>query len=267
MMPSPDTPLIRELLGPDGPDFELLAEVDSTNSWLLDAPFASTPAGPRAVLAQAQRAGRGRRGRSWLAEPGRSLALSLAFERAGSAPPAPGLSLAVGCALAAALSEHCQGLALKWPNDLLRNGGKCGGILIESRPGSARLEPRLRVVVGVGLNLLAPRDLQALIGQPASGLFEDTAPIPVEALVASVALAVAKAWVTHEREGLTPFLPLWTRFDAWHGRQVVVSDTGQTLERGRALGIAPSGALRLLTDAGERHIVAGDLSLRAEGQA
>jgi len=267
MMPSPDTTLIRELLGPDGPHFELLAEVDSTNSWLLDAPFAGAPASPRAVLAQTQRAGRGRRGRSWLAEPGRSLALSLAFERAGAAPPAPGLSLAVGCAIAAALSEDCQGLALKWPNDLLRDGGKCGGILIESRPGGARLEPRVRVVVGVGLNLLAPQDAQALIGQPASGLFDGAAPIRVEALVSRVVLAVAKAWTTHEREGLAPFLPLWTRFDAWHGEQVTVNEAGQTLARGRSLGIAPSGALRLLTEEGERHIVAGDLSLRAEGQA
>ncbi len=264
MMPSPDTSLIRELLGPDGPHFELLAEVDSTSSWLLEAPFADTPASPRAVLAQAQRAGRGRRGRRWLAEPGRSLALSLAFERAGTVPPAPGLSLAVGCALAAALSDDCQGLALKWPNDLLRDRGKCGGILIETRTGSARLKPRVRVVVGVGLNLLAPEDAQALIGQAASGLFDGATPIRLEALVARVVLAVAEAWTTHEREGLAPFLPLWVRFDAWHGEQVVLNEAGQTLARGRSLGITPSGALRLLTNEGEQHIVAGDLSLRTE---
>ena len=86
-----------------------------------------------------------------------------------------------------------------------------------------------------------------------------------------IALAIGSQRIRGRSEkfvqGLTPFLPLWARFDAWHGRQVVVSDTGQTLARGRSLGIAPSGALRLLTDEGERHIVAGDLSLRAEGQA
>jgi len=266
-MTSPDATLIRELLGPDGPCFELLEEVDSTNSWLLEAPFGSAPAGPRAVLAQTQRAGRGRRGRSWLAEPGRSLALSLAFERPGASPPAPGLSLAVGCSMAAALSEHCEGLALKWPNDLLRAGGKCGGILIESRPGGDRTQPRVRVVVGVGINLLAPSDSQGLIGQPASGLFDDALPIPSEPIVACVVLAVAAAWSTHEREGLAPFLPLWARFDAWHGEQVVLSEAGKALARGRSLGIAPSGALRLLTAEGERQIVAGDLSLRADDRA
>ena len=149
MMPSPDTTLIREFLGPDGPHFELLAEVDSTNSWLLDAPFSGMPASPRAVLAQTQRAGRGRRGRSWLAEPGRSLALSLAFERAGATPPAPGLSLAVGCAIAAALSEDCQGLALKWPNDLLLNGRKLAGILPRLRWRGGRVR---YAQLGVGLN-------------------------------------------------------------------------------------------------------------------
>lgn len=261
-MTSPDATLIRELLGPDGPHFELLAEVDSTNSWLLEAPFASTAAGPRAVLARTQRAGRGRRGRSWLAEPGRSLALSIAFERHDASPPAPGLSLAVGCSIAAALSEHSQGLALKWPNDLLRAGGKCGGILIESRPGGDRAQPRVRVVVGVGINLLAPSDAQGLIGQPATGLFDDTAPARTESIVACVLLAVTAAWSTHEREGLAPFLPLWARFDAWHGEQVVLTEAGQTLARGRSLGIAPNGALRLLTEEGERQIVAGDLSLR-----
>lgn len=262
-MTSPNPDLIRALLGEAGSRFELLAEVDSTNRWLLDAPLEGSPAPPRAVLAGRQLAGRGRRGRSWLAEPGRSIALSVAFERAGHLPPASGLSLAVGCALARALAEHCDGLSLKWPNDLLRHGRKCGGVLIESRAGRASGErPILRVVVGVGLNLFAPDDPHTLIAQPAAGLFERELSLPIEALIAKVTQAVAAAWFEHERAGLEPFLDIWRRFDAWQGQQVELRDGDQVLEWGEALGIDQQGALRLLTPAGERRILAGDLSLR-----
>ncbi len=264
-MTSPNAPLIRTLLGAQGLTFDLLDEVDSTNSWLLDAPASDRPATPRAVLALAQRAGRGRRGRSWLAEPGRSLALSVAFEHTGSAP-APGLSIAVGCEIAQALSAHCEGLALKWPNDLLRAGRKCGGILIESRSLRASGQSLLRVVVGVGLNLLAPLDSQRQISQPAAGLFDRELPMPVETIVAQVAQAVAYAWTTHSRDGLAPYLPVWSRFDAWHGRSVELSEAGQVIAHGTSLGIDPGGALRLLTESGEQSVVAGDLSLRTRAE-
>ena len=260
-MTSPDTHLIRSLLGADGPQFDLLEAIDSTNRWLLDAPATHRPARPRAVLALAQHAGRGRRGRSWLAEPGRSLALSIAFERTGSAP-APGLSIAVGCEIAQALSTQGAGLALKWPNDLLRAGGKCGGILIESRPLRAGGEPRLRVVVGVGINLLAPLDALGEIAQPASGLFDHAIPDRLEPLIAQIILAVARAWTVHERDGLVPFLPVWSRFDAWHGQEVELSEAGRVIAKGRSLGIDASGALGLSGAAGEQWVVAGDLSLR-----
>lgn len=264
-MTSPDAALIRTLLGAHGLQFDLLDEVDSTNGWLLDAPAASQPATPRAVLALTQRAGRGRRGRSWLAEPGRSLALSVAFERTGPAP-APGLSIAVGCEIAQALSAHCQGLALKWPNDLLRAGGKCGGILIESRSLRTGSQPLMRVVVGVGLNLLTPLDPQAQLAQPAAGLFDRAVPQPVEPIIARVAQAVARAWTLHARDGLIPYLPVWAQFDAWHGRWVELSEAGQVIAHGKSLGIDAGGALRLMTEAGEQSVVAGDLSLRTRAE-
>ncbi len=264
-MTSPDASLIREFLGPDGPPFELLGEVDSTNTWLLERPASDALAVPHAVLATRQRAGRGRRGRSWLAEPGRSLALSLAFESAGPAP-SPGLSIAVGCEVAQALSQHCQGLKLKWPNDLLRAGGKCGGILIESRSVRPGGQARLRVVVGVGINLLAPLDPQALIAQSATGVFDRDLPVSVEQIVAELVRAIARACSVHDREGLTPYLAVWRQLDAWHGQMVELSEAGQIISHGLSLGIDASGALRLQSDAGEQRIMAGDLSLRARAE-
>lgn len=264
-MTPPDVSLIRALLGPPGPRVELLAEVDSTNTWLLERGFDDAPAPPLLAVAARQLAGRGRRGRSWIAEPGRSVALSVAFERTGGSPPAPGLSLAIGCSIAQALAPHSDGLALKWPNDLLRHGHKTGGVLIETRVNRNGAQPLLRVVVGVGLNLRAPLESQALIGQPAGGLFDEAEPgLGAEQVIALTASAIASAWSDHARDGLTPFIDIWTRFDAWHGRQVRLTDAGQLIAEGEVLGIDHEGALRLLTATGERTMIAGDLSLRLQ---
>ena len=261
----PDATHIRTLLGPQGPRLELLAEVDSTNTWLLERDFGQTPAQALLVVAGHQRAGRGRRGRSWFAEPGRSVALSLAFEREGSIPPAPGLSLAVGCAIAQALAPHSDGIALKWPNDLLRHGRKTGGILIETRVGRAGPRAILRAVIGVGLNLRAPLDAQALIGQSAGGLFDESEPgLGLERVIALTALAIDSAWTVHARDGLAPFVDAWSRFDAWRGREVVLADAGQRIAEGTALGIDTEGALRIATADGERSMIAGDVSLRLQ---
>ena len=259
-MPALDVTLLQDLLGPDGPELDLFEEIGSTNTFLLEREFGAVPAGPRLAVAERQLAGRGRRGRSWVAEAGRSACLSLAFEPARA--PAPGLSLAVGCRIAASLETLTDGLALKWPNDLLRHGRKCGGILIESRPGRTNAGPVCRVVVGIGLNLLSPLDTSTM-GQPVGGLFDGRGrPYPAEAVIAAAARACIAAHGEHLSRGLAAFIDEWERLDAWRGREVELSDSGRVLARGIARGISADGALRLESAAGEQRVVSGDLSLR-----
>lgn len=261
----PDAALIRTLMGPDAIELEVFDEIDSTNTWLLNRAFGREAARPRLAVAARQTAGRGRRGRSWLAQPGRSACLSLAFE--APSPPSPGLSLAIGCAVAEALSAFTDEVSLKWPNDLLRRGLKCGGILIETGPGRLPTGPVCRVVAGIGLNLLAPSG-EALIGQPAEGLFDEGRDRPsAEAVIAAAARACAQAYARHCEQGLAPFLSAWARLDAWRGRPVEISDAGRVMVRGISLGITADGALRLATETGEQVIVSGDLSLRGTGSA
>src|SRR5450631_3133893 len=130
--------------------FEVLADVDSTNSRLLavEAP----PFGYANVcLAEAQHAGRGRRGRSWTAPPGAAIAMSTgwAFRSAGREMPA--LGLAVGVAVVRALGRAgAHGVTLKWPNDIWFEDRKIGGILLELR--SEREGPAY-VVIGIGINV------------------------------------------------------------------------------------------------------------------
>lgn len=259
-----DAAAIEALLAPARLELDVFDEIASTNTWLLEREFSATPAAPRLAVAARQTAGRGRRGRSWIAEPGRCACLSVAFESPTS--PGSGLSLAVGCAVATVLAPLTDGLALKWPNDLLRGGRKCGGILIETRPGRVDSGSLHRVVIGIGLNLLAPSNTAA-IGQPAGGLFDDDGNRPsAEVVIAAVAKACASAYTQHSTEGLAPFLAQWERLDAWRGREVELSEAGCVLARGVSLGLTASGALRLSTENGEQTIVSGDLSLRGTSQ-
>ena len=136
-------------------DVDVLDTCASTNAELLAR--AETGAASGTVLvANEQTAGRGRRGRSWIASPGDSLTFSLLWRFAPGTAPA-GLSLAVGLAVARALQKVGAGdTALKWPNDILRNRRKLGGILVELLPGAPHA-----AVIGIGINLHLPADLPA----------------------------------------------------------------------------------------------------------
>lgn len=276
-MPAIDIDSIRAAMGgigATGVQVEALAETGSTNRVLMDAPFGADPAPPRLLAAARQTAGRGRQGRGWVMEPGRSAAFSLALERrANGGRPAVGLSIAAGVAVAAALAGLLdettsdrgldRGIGLKWPNDLQRAGRKIGGILVESRRapvGGAQLE---RYVVGIGLNLLAPRDEGGAIGQPAGGLFDgESLPVSVERVIGRVAAEVIEAAALFFREGLAPFADDWHRFDALRGRQVAALVDGRAEATGIARGIDADGALLLDTAAGLKSVRAGEVSVR-----
>ena len=284
-MPAIDIDSIRAAMGgigATGVQVEAVAETGSTNRVLMDAPFGADTAPPRLLAAARQTAGRGRQGRGWIMEPGRSAAFSVAVERlATGGGPAVGLSIAAGVAVAGALAALLRevarhgaagaaaaspdaGIGLKWPNDLQRAGRKAGGILVESRrsPGAAaQIE---RYVVGIGLNLIAPRDDRGAIGQPAIGVFDgETLPLPLERIVGQVAAAVVDAAGLFFCEGLAPFADDWHRFDALRGRQVVAFAEGRTEAAGVARGIDADGALLLDTAGGVKAVRSGEVSVRA----
>lgn len=239
-------------------------EVGSTNEDLLDAPFADVAQGPVVLWADRQNAGRGRRGRRWVSDPSRALTFSIALERRvrrGDLPLA-GFSLAVGVALAESLVDEVPDIQVKWPNDLLRPAGKVAGILIESRRSGA-VE---RVVVGIGLNLLAPADPDAL-DLPAgalapAGLFTAATLPDAETLLRRCAQATRAAFDEFVQTGLPAFTQRWQRFDATAGRQIVLRDAGRVLAQGIALGLDAQGALRIRTSEGEQAYSIGEVSLR-----
>jgi BirA family transcriptional regulator, biotin operon repressor / biotin---[acetyl-CoA-carboxylase] ligase len=237
--------------------------LDSTNSALLARP--SPPAGESEVLlAEYQSAGRGRRGRTWLAPPGGAVCLSLNWTFREVPAQLGALSLVVGVCILRALRElGMNEVQLKWPNDLLVSGRKLGGILIELRAESAG---PAYVVIGIGLNVsLGPQLLEqiAATGIAATDLrgagLQD---VSRNRVVAALVNACLLGLLEFERAALGPFIEDWRQADALQGRAVNVNGA-QGVSHGVARGIDPDGALLLETAQGLKRFVSGDVSVRA----
>lgn len=232
----------------------------STNSELLrrSAPLRGT----EVLLAERQTGGRGRRGRQWASPLAANIYLSLSRAFAGGLSRMGGLSLAAGVAVGEALRAlGIAGVGLKWPNDLLVDGRKLGGLLVE---GGGEFAGPARAVVGLGLNVRMPAAVAPAIGQPWTDL-DTLAGMPVSrnAVVATLLSHLLPALEQFEDEGLAPFLPRYAALDVLAGRHVRVEEGG-ILHEGIARGLAEDGALRVGTEGAERHFHAGEVSVRAQ---
>ncbi|MEL6870907.1 MAG: biotin--[acetyl-CoA-carboxylase] ligase [Pseudomonadota bacterium] len=148
---------LASLLADDGSlaDIAVFDELDSTSTYLGNQPPPNIDAA-HAVLALHQTAGRGRRGKTWKAPAGSGLFLSIAYTYREMPREAAALTLAIGVAVARALERIGAGeIMLKWPNDLVWQDRKLGGILVES---NLRADGRFVIVAGVGINMALPAD-------------------------------------------------------------------------------------------------------------
>jgi len=236
----------------------------STNTVLMDRPYPRVRTG-EALLAEFQTAGRGRRGRTWVAPPGGSICLSLSWVF-GEVPRDLGaLGLVIGvCAKEALTRLGVVGVGLKWPNDLLIEDRKLGGILIELRAESSG--PAC-VVIGIGLNVALGAALLEKIS--ATGI----APIDLvnaglkggrrNQVAAGLISAFTEGLLAFERDGLKPFVQKWMDADALHGKPVSVMGSEATI-KGIARGIDLDGALLVETPQGLQKFISGDVSVRAD---
>lgn len=241
-------------------DLEVLWQTESTNSVLLARP--NPPFGASDIaLAEYQTAGRGRRGRAWLAPPGGSVCLSISWSFREVPPDLGALSLAVGVCVVCALEEVGLSAQLKWPNDILVEQRKLGGILIELRAESAG--PAC-VVIGIGLNAaLGEALLQqiATLGLPATDLASAGVLVSRNSVTAAIIAQVLRGLQQFERESLRPFIEKWRSADALRGNEVSVQTTTQTI-RGVARGIDLHGALLVETPQGVRRFISGEVTVR-----
>jgi BirA family biotin operon repressor/biotin-[acetyl-CoA-carboxylase] ligase len=256
-----DLPRLRQALAGSAAaydEIELFDTVPSTNAHLMARIVAG---GAGVCLAEHQSAGRGRRGRAWHSPFGRNLYLSVAQAYEAGSAALTGLSLAIGAALAEALTGlGIEGVGLKWPNDLLCGGAKLGGILIELQGDT---QGPCWAVAGIGLNVNMDASDGALIDQPWTSLarlagrnWDRTA------LAAQVITSVRRVMFGFPAGGLAPWLDAYTRFDLLANRPVQVDWAGERIS-GVARGIDASGALLLDCQGERRALWGGEVTVRA----
>jgi BirA family biotin operon repressor/biotin-[acetyl-CoA-carboxylase] ligase len=243
----------------------LLFDVDSTNTRLLG--LGPPPHGcADVVLSELQHAGRGRRGRHWVAPFGGSIALSMSWSFTDASRASPALSLCVGVAIARALERAgALGIGLKWPNDIWFDDRKMGGILIEVR---AEASGPAHVVIGVGLNVRLSAAMRAQIeasGVKAAAVADACAALPSRNfIVGAIIDALLSMLADFERDGFSGFREAWTALDALRDRQAQVL-MGEAVICGTARGVDGHGALRLERDGRLQEFVSGEVSLRGVG--
>lgn len=246
---------IRAALPPRWRDIEVvvLREVESTNAWVLADGRERV-----ACLAERQTAGRGRRGRAWLATPYRNIVLSLGWRFDIDVAHIAGLSLAMGLAVLNALEAGgVDGLALKWPNDILRHGRKLAGLLIELR---AEAGGPTFVVIGLGVNVR----LDARDGERIEQAWADLADLPTidrNALAANLLVALCNGCEQFARDGFAPVRAGWDARHAYQGRTVRLVQGARAVD-GIVQGVDAHGALVLRVDGRDTPFGAGEVSLR-----
>lgn len=237
-------------------DADLLAECTSTNSVLLARAEAGAPSGT-IVIATSQTSGRGRLGRTWLSAPGDSLTFSLFWRFSPGTSPA-GLSLAVGLAVANAIEKVGGGrmapIALKWPNDLLREGKKLGGILIELLPGAPHA-----AVIGVGLNLHLPAAMPEALRATCAALGDAIDP---NVLLAAILIELAGVLDRFTQRGFAALRDDWLARHAHADAAVQILSEFAPPRNGICRGVDHDGALLLETEAGVERVLSGEVSLR-----
>jgi len=235
-------------------------EVESTNSLLLD--LAQRGQAHKSVLAaEWQSGGRGRRGRAWLSPLGGGLTFSLLWRFNRPLTALSGLSLAIGVALARGLHAlGVEGAHLKWPNDVLVDGGKLAGILIETH---GDMLSAATAVIGIGVNVraLAAADRPT---EYAAAAIEDVLPGQVDRNELLLRLLAELDAVLHgfDQHGFAPFRAEWQALHVWQGQPVRVLGAGRDELAGIALGVDDTGVLLLETADGVRAVHSGEVSLR-----
>jgi len=214
-------------------------------------------------IAEQQTAGRGRRGRQWLSPYGQNLYMSFLWPVLGGAQSMQGLSLAVGVVVAEVLSRAgVEGVGLKWPNDLLVDTGKVGGILIDV---TGDPQGELVAVIGLGVNLTLLESQQSAISQPAQGVRAMGLDCTRTELAVQLIEAMGALLSTYEAIGFDAYLERFMSMDRFKGAAVKMLVGGNEIF-GVASGVDADGQYLIVRDdTGELQAFSGgEVSLRCQ---
>lgn len=238
----------------------ILEQVDSTSRYLMQQ--LANGSGPAVCMAEQQTSGRGRRGRQWLSTPFRNLMLSAAHRL--SLPPADlaGLSLAIGVVTVECLhSFGFHEVGLKWPNDVLYEGRKLGGVLVDLQGES---EGPTTVVAGLGINLHIADADAGDIDQAWTDLrtIDQGRQFSRNALAAEMAVSMLTLLTGFADSGFDAYRERWQKLNVHAGKQVTLLQ-GEKRIQGRVEGVDQQGALLLRNSDGLACYHSGEVSLRS----
>ncbi len=239
-------------------DLHVFEKIDSTNAWLLENLLAT--AGLSTVcVADEQTAGSGRSGRSWYSPAGKNIYFSYSVPLEASLQDFSALSLVIGLVVNRVLKKlGVSGLALKWPNDILRDNKKLAGILIAVKVVSQQRY----LVVGIGINVSMQEDVKALQEISCNDLVGTGLEVSDrEKIIAMILAESNKAIRVFFEHGFSAFRDEWNNCDAWNGKHVQILDQGKILVSGLESGVDEDGCLQVQAEQMHK-ISSGDVSLR-----
>jgi BirA family biotin operon repressor/biotin-[acetyl-CoA-carboxylase] ligase len=244
-----------------------LDETESTNQVAFDLGRGDAPAGTT-VIAESQTAGRGRLGRSFFSPPYQNLYASTLLRPTGSISDAPTLCLAAAVAVAESVAEFMgdvSAVEIKWPNDVLIRRRKTSGILMESSAEGTRIA---FAVLGIGVNLnvnreIFPDEFRHLATSLSSELGH---PVDRIAFARRLFENLERQIDLHATHGFEAVRPRFESFFRMRGEAIGIEEIAGERIDGRALGIAPNGALEVEVCEGPRSgttltVMAGDVTL------
>jgi len=241
----------------DDMTLSVLWEIDSTNSYLQK----QLP--KRGVcVAEYQNSGRGRRGRQWVSPLGGNIYMSMSWSYQSAPMALNGLSLACAVAVVNALREYgIKGVTLKWPNDIQWQGRKLAGLMLELQGEAAG---GCSIIVGIGVNVNLTHSQGGAIDQPWVSLDQIVSHETPRRnyLVSLLVNNVADVLRDFDSKGFKSYAAAWKQYDAYQGRQVVISQSANQKAVGIYRGIDEDGLLILDCDGEIKKFSSGDVSVR-----
>lgn len=254
---------LQQMAGKHGFRAQLKHECSSSNDEIMALARRSAGLAHKALcVAHFQTKGRGRQGRSWVNRQGECLMFSLGWAFDKPQYELGSLALVVALACRRALADIGLDVNIKWPNDLVVANDKLAGILIET----ARVENKTVAVIGIGINFVLPKEVENATSVQALFQTASKQGVSVKTLLNAVLAQLDALLNEYAQNGFASCVGEYDAANRDTDRPVLLLQEGRVVHEGVVKGVDAQGALRLLTDKGEKTIVSGEISLRLDNR-
>lgn len=254
---------LQQMAGKQGFHAQLKHECSSSNDEIMALARQSADLAHKALcVAHFQTKGRGRQGRNWVNRQGECLMFSLGWTFNKPQYELGSLALVVALACRRALADIGLDVNIKWPNDLVVANDKLAGVLIETM----RVENKTVAVIGIGINFVLPKEVENATSVQALFQTASKQGVSVKTLLNAVLAQLDALLNEYAQNGFASCVGEYDAANRDTNRPVLLLQEGRVVHEGVVKGVDAQGALRLLTDKGEKTIVSGEISLRPDNR-